>query len=162
MTTLNSSEETFDTRKSDVMLTIAFRIKDYTSVCAVTVVLLFFMLLAHLEHWLPRAKVILKTLSLAYSDMLYFLILFLVIFFAFVIMSNVYYGADLPAFASAPVAMQTLFLMLLGNLSFLNQMIILSQPLTLAFLILFLISMHFILLNIITAFISKSYIDVKE
>lgn len=144
-----------DKGSTDSLLTLGLRLRTYSSVCGVNIVLLFCKLLKYLKAW--SGSPLFKALSKAYSDMLYFLILFFVIFFAFVIMVNVYYGADLPAFASAPGATKALFLMLLGDLSHLDAMK--NSALSIAFFVLFLTSMHFILLNMIIAFISKSYTE---
>jgi hypothetical protein len=63
--------------------------------------------------------IIFKTLAYAKSDIFYFLIMYMIIFFAFVVMCHIYYGANLTDFGTIPNSALTLFLMLLGDLDFL-------------------------------------------
>ena len=60
--------------------------------------------------------IIFKTLSHAKSDIFYFLIMYTIIFFAFVLMCHIYYGADLATFGTIDMSLKTLFLMILGDL----------------------------------------------
>ena len=64
--------------------------------------------------------IIFETLGRATSDILYFMIMYMVIFFAFVVMCNIYYGAELRAFGSIVASMETLFLMLMSEVSILD------------------------------------------
>jgi hypothetical protein len=124
-------------------------------------VLLFTKLLKYLANWFQRAMVIFRTLARAYSDVVYFLVMYLVIFMAFVVMCHVYFGAELTAFGSVPATMRTLFLMVLGELSPLDDMIVQSKTLAFVFFILFITTMQFILMNMFIAFISSSYSEVN-
>jgi len=72
-------------------MTLGLRLRTYTFVSGLNIVLLFCKLLKYLKAW--SESPLFKAIGKAYPDMLYFLILFLVIFFAFVIMVHVYYGA---------------------------------------------------------------------
>ena len=87
--------------------------------------------------------------------------MYLVIFCAFVVMCHIYYGAELSSFGSVPDAMRTLFLMLMGNLVYLDDMIIQSEALSFFFFIFFITSMQFILMNMFIAFISNAYSEVN-
>ena len=106
--------------------------------------------------------IIFKTLAYAKSDIFYFLIMYIIIFFAFVVMCHIYYGADLTAFGSIFSSLKTLFVMLLGDLSSLDDMIVLNKVLSFFFFIAFMTSMQFILINMFIAFISNAYSAVNE
>ena len=153
--------ELHDVTKSEIFFVIAFRMTVYIYICGVNFVLLFVKFLRYLVTWFERSMIIFETLARAYSDIFYFLIMFLVIFFAFVIMSHIYYGANLTTFGSVPMATRTLFLMLMGNMSYLDDMIALNKTLSFFFFVFFITSMQFILLNMIIAFISKSYSEAN-
>lgn len=90
------------------------------------------------------------------------MIMYMVIFFAFVVMCHIYYGAQLPFFGSLPLSMATLFVMLMGNLKPLDDMIILNETLSFFLFIAFITSMQFILMNMFIAFISKAYSDKNK
>lgn len=106
--------------------------------------------------------IIFRTLSYAKSDIFYFLIMYLIIFFAFVVMCHIYYGADLTSFGTIFNSLKTLFLMLLGDCDYLDDMIILNKVLSFFFFIAFMTSMQFILINMFIAFISEAYSAVNE
>ena len=106
--------------------------------------------------------IIFKTLSYAQSDIFYFLIMYIIIFFAFVVMCHIYYGADLSDFGTIFNSLTTLFLMLLGDLDALDDMIVLNKVLSFFFFIAFMTSMQFILINMFIAFISNAYSAVNE
>jgi hypothetical protein len=74
-------------------------------------------------------------------------------------MSHIYYGADLNNFGSLQLSMVTLFLMLMGDLEALDDMIVLNKTLSFFLFVLFITSMQFILMNMFIAFVSKSYTD---
>lgn len=105
--------------------------------------------------------IIFKTLAWAQSDIFYFLIMYVIIFFAFVVMCHIYYGADLSTFGSILDSLTTLFLMLLGDLDYLDDMIVLNKVLSFFFFIAFMTSMQFILINMFIAFISNAYSEVN-
>jgi len=129
----------------------------YIHMSAINFVLLFVKLLKYLSSWFHRAKIIFKTLSAAQSDIFYFMIMYLIIFLAFVVMSHIYYGAELPGFGSLPISMATLFVMLMGKLEPLNDMIEMNLTLSFYLFVAFITSMQFILMNMFIAFISKAY-----
>jgi hypothetical protein len=133
----------------------------YIHICSIIFVLLFVKLLRYLVSWFERAMIIFKTLGRAQSDIFYFLIMYLVIFFAFVVMCHIYYGAELTTFGSVPESMRTLFLMLMGELSYLDDMIVLNETLSFFFFIFFITSMQFILMNMFIAFIANAYSEVN-
>ena len=106
--------------------------------------------------------IIFKTLNYAKSDIFYFLIMYIIIFFAFVVMCHIYYGADIENFGTIVDSLITLFLMLLGDLDFLDDMIALNKMLSFFYLIAFMTIMQFILINMFIAFISNAYTSVNE
>lgn len=106
--------------------------------------------------------IIFNTLKYAQSDIFYFLIMYIIIFFAFVVMCHIYYGADLTNFGTILSSLKTLFLMLLGDLSYLDDMIVVNKVLSFFFFIAFMTSMQFILINMFIAFISNAYSAVNE
>jgi len=88
--------------------------------------------------------------------------MYIIIFFAFVVMCHIYYGADLTTFGTIMNSLKTLFLMLLGDLGYLDDMIVLNKVLSFFFFIAFMTSMQFILVNMFIAFISNAYTEVKK
>jgi hypothetical protein len=88
--------------------------------------------------------------------------MYIIIFFAFVVMCHIYYGADLTDFGTITQSLITLFQMLLGNLDFLDDMIVLNKLLSFFFFIAFMTSMQFILINMFIAFISNAYSTVND
>ena len=112
-----------DPKQSAFLLFIAFRMQDYIYISSIAMILLFIKLIKYVSNWFKRAMIILSTLEKASSDIIYFLIMYLVIFCAFVVMCHIYYGAELTTFGSVPEATKTLFLMLQGDLDYLNDMI---------------------------------------
>lgn len=125
-------------------------------------ILLFIKVLKYLASWFERVMIIFNTLKYAQSDIFYFLIMYIIIFFAFVVMCHIYYGADLTDFGTLLSSLKTLFLMLLGDLSYLDNMIVVNKILTFFFFIAFMTSMQFILINMFIAFISNAYAAVNE
>ena len=103
--------------------------------------MIFIKLLKYLATWFERVMIIFKTLAYAKSDIFYFLIMYIIIFFAFVVMCHIYYGADITNFGTILSSLKTLFLMLLGDLSYLDDMIILNKVLSFFFFIAFMTSM---------------------
>ena len=87
------------------------------------------------------------------------MLLYIIIFLAFSVMSHIYYGAELPQFASLPKSCATLFVMLMGKLDSLNDMIKMNETLSFFLFIIFITSMQFILMNMFIAFISFSYTE---
>jgi hypothetical protein len=81
----------------------------YQRVCSINFVVLFIKVLKYLASWFERVMIIFKTLSYAKSDIFYFLIMYIIIFFAFVVMCHIYYGADLEDFGTILVSFSTLF-----------------------------------------------------
>ena len=126
------------------------------------VILIFIKALKYLASWFERVMIIFKTLAYAKSDIFYFLIMYLIIFFAFVVMCHIYYGSDLQAFGSIWQSLRTLFVMLLGDLNQLDNMIVLNKVLSFFFFIAFMTSMQFILINMFIAFISNAYTQVNR
>ena len=91
------------------------------------------------------------------------MIMYLVIFCAFVVMCHIYYGAELPQFGTLPLSMSSLFVMLMGDLEWaLNDMITLSPTLSFFLFIAFITSMQFILMNMFIAFISNAYSEINK
>jgi hypothetical protein len=88
--------------------------------------------------------------------------MYVIFFFAFVVMCYIYFGADIAAFHSFLDSSVTLFLILLGDLTELDEMIEHSQWFTFMFLIIFMTSMQFILINMFIAFIAKSFSFTKS
>ena len=158
---LNLTDMT-DAANSEIFFFVAFRMQIYIQMCGIVYVLLFFKLLKYLGTWIKRVTIIFNTLERAQSDIFYFLIMYMVIFCAFVVMTHIYYGSALAAFGSVPDTMKTLFLMILGNLSSLDDMVALNSGLSFFFFLSFTTSMQFILLNMFVAFITRSYFDVNS
>ena len=91
------------------------------------------------------------------------MIMYLVIFCAFVVMCHIYYGAELPQFGTLATSMSSLFVMLMGDLSWaLDDMFTLSPTLSFFLFIAFITSMQFILMNMFIAFISNAYSEVNR
>lgn len=134
----------------------------YSRICSINFILIFIKVLKYLASWFERVMIIFKTLSYAKSDIFYFLIMYIIIFFAFVVMCHIYYGADLTNFGTIFSSLTTLFLMLLGDLDALDDMIVLNKVLSFFFFIAFMTSMQFILINMFIAFISNAYSAVNE
>mmetsp|Transcript_32546 Transcript_32546/g.31785 ORF Transcript_32546/g.31785 Transcript_32546/m.31785 type:complete len:182 (-) Transcript_32546:2355-2900(-) len=134
----------------------------YQRLISLNFILIFIKVLKYLSSWFERVMIIFKTLSYAKSDIFYFLIMYVIIFFAFVVMCHIYYGADLTDFGTIINSLITLFQMLLGNLDILNNMILLNKLLSFFFFIAFMTSMQFILINMFIAFISNAYSSVNE
>lgn len=88
--------------------------------------------------------------------------MYIIIFFAFVVMCHIYYGADLTDFGTILGSLRTLFLMLLGDLDYLDDMIIVNKVLSFFFFLAFITSMQFILINMFIAFISNAFSAVNE
>lgn len=134
----------------------------YSRICSINFILIFIKVLKYVASWFERVMIIFKTLAYAKSDIFYFLIMYLIIFFAFVVMCHIYYGADLNDFGTIFNSLKTLFLMLLGDLDYLDDMIVLNKVLSFFFFIAFMTSMQFILINMFIAFISNAYSAVNE
>lgn len=143
-------------------LSISQKLLTYQRLCSINFILIFIKVLKYLASWFERAMIIFKTLTYAKSDIFYFLIMYLIIFFAFVVMCHIYYGADLTNFGTIFGSLKTLFLMLLGDLDYLDDMVELNKVLSFFFFIAFMTSMQFILLNMFIAFISNAYSAVNE
>jgi Polycystin cation channel len=93
VTALNISD-LHDLSKNENFFTISFKMQTYIQMSSINYVLLFIKLLKYLSSWFPRARIIFKTLSAAQTDIISFLIMYIIIFLAFVVMSHIYYGAD--------------------------------------------------------------------
>ena len=151
-----------DPKQNEFLLFIAFKMQEYIYICSISMVLLFVKLIKYVSNWFTRAMIIFRTLETASSDIIYFLIMYLIIFCAFVVMCHIYYGAELITFGSVPESTKTLFLMLMGDLNYLNDMISLDETLSFFFFIFFIVSMQFILMNMFIAFIAESYNKVNN
>lgn len=91
------------------------------------------------------------------------MIMYLVIFCAFVVMCHIYYGAELLQFGTLATSMSSLFVMLMGDLKWaLDDMFTLSPTLSFFLFIAFITSMQFILMNMFIAFISNAYSEVNR
>jgi Polycystin cation channel len=151
-----------DVKYNENFLSVSFLMLEYSRLCSINVILIFIKVLKYLASWFERVMIIFQTLSHAKSDILYFLIMYIIIFFAFVVMCHIYYGADLTTFGTIIMSLKTLFLMLLGDLGYLDDMIVLNKVLSFFFFIAFMTSMQFILVNMFIAFISNAYSEVKD
>lgn len=146
----------------EIFLKVSNEMLNYQRICAINFILIFIKVLKYLASWFDRVMIIFKTLAYAKSDIFYFLIMYLIIFFAFVVMCHIYYGADLSSFGTIFDSLKTLFLMLLGELGYLDDMIVLNKVLSFFFFIAFMTSMQFILINMFIAFISNAYSQVNQ
>jgi hypothetical protein len=151
-----------DIGSNEAFLKISYEMLTYSRVCSINFILIFIKVLKYLASWFERVMIIFKTLAYAKSDIFYFLIMYLIIFFAFVVMCHIYYGADLASFGTIFDSLKTLFLMLLGELDYLDDMIVLNKVLSFFFFIAFMTSMQFILINMFIAFISNAYSQVNQ
>jgi hypothetical protein len=158
VTALNLSDLD-DLSKNEAFFTISFKMQVYIHLSAFNYVLLFVKLLRHLSSFIRRTKIIFRTLKAAKEDIFSFMMLYAIIFFAFGVMCHIYYGAELPKFASLPISCSTLFVMLMGNLETLEDMTKMNGTLSFFLFIIFITSMQFILMNMFIAFISYSYTE---
>lgn len=115
VTALNLSD-LHDLSKNEAFFTISFKMQVYIHLSAFNYVLLFVKLLRYVSSFIRRTKIIFRTLSAAQGDIFSFMMLYAIIFFAFSVMCHIYYGAELPQFASLPISCATLFVMLMGDL----------------------------------------------
>jgi len=67
----------------------------------------------------------------------------------------------LKEFSTITEALETLFMMLMGDLSYLDLMISISSNLSFFFFVAFITSMNFILMNMFIAFISMAYSEAN-
>ena len=128
-----------DLSKNEAFFTVSFKMQVYIHLSAFNYVLLFVKLLRHLSSFIRRTKIIFRTLKAAKED--------------------IYYGAELPKFASLPISCSTLFVMLMGTLDTLEDMTKMNETLSFFLFIIFITSMQFILMNMFIAFISYSYTE---
>jgi hypothetical protein len=158
VTALNLSDLD-DLSKNEAFFTISFKMQVYIHLSAFNYVLLFVKFLRYLSTFIKKTKIIFRTLSAAKEDIFSFMILYVIIFVAFSVMCHIYYGAELPKFASLPKSCATLFVMLMGDLSTLEDMTEMNETLSFYLFITFIASMQFILMNMFIAFISYSYTE---
>ena len=95
----------------------------YLSVSSFNLVLIFVKMLRYLSVWFARVAMLFRTLANARSDIFYFLIMYLIIFFAFVVMCHLFYGSDVAKFGTIGDTLMSLFIILLGDLNSLNAML---------------------------------------
>jgi hypothetical protein len=151
----------YDPNKNEIFIELADKLDIYRKICSINCILIFIKVLKYLASWFERVMIIFKTLVWAQSDIFYFLIMYIIIFFAFVVMCYIYYGADMQSFDTIFDSLKSLFLMLLGDLDYLADMIVLNKVLSFFFFIAFTTSMRFIFINMLIAFISNAYAEVN-
>lgn len=96
----NDSVKIESPQDNETFFSIAFRMQVYSRLCSINFILIFIKVLKYLASWFDRVMIIFKTLAWAQSDIFYFLIMYMIIFFAFVVMCHIYYGADLEYFGT--------------------------------------------------------------
>lgn len=140
MTALNLSDLS-DLSKNEAFFTITFKMQVYIHLSAFNYVLLFVKFLRYLSFFFKKTKIIFSTLETAKEDIFSFMILYVIIFVAFSVMCHIYYGAELPKFASLPISCASLFVMLMGDLSTLEDMTDMNETLSFYLFITFIASM---------------------
>jgi hypothetical protein len=105
---------------------VAFYLQIYFQLCSFNLVLIFTKILRYLAEWFERVKVLFNTLDFAKSEIFYFLLMYLLIFFAFVTMAHLFFGSNLESFYQIGTSIRTLFVFNLGELTYIDDMIALD------------------------------------
>jgi hypothetical protein len=130
---------------------------DYTfdSVMAASVALSFFKMFKFLQVS-QKLSLIWRVLSRSAPNMLGFLVFFIIVFIAFVIMGYIIFGPEIREFRSFGVAFSTMGRMVFGSFDY--EPLSFTQPyIAPVFFYLFMVLVYFILLNMFLAILNDTY-----
>ena len=134
----------------------------YQRTVSINLILISLKFLKYLGAMFERVTVMFKVLSHAWSDILYFFILYLIIFISFTTTFHIFYGSQVERFSTYGDSFNTLFLYLGRNILQINEMKDMSFNFTVFYFIIFITSMEFILMNMFIAIIALSYSTVNK
>ena len=99
-------------------------------------------------------------IAAAASDILHFLVIFVVVYVAYAHAFFMAFGSDLPAFASLLDSLYSLFMVILGDFDF-NEMKEANPIMTPVLFFSFIASCFFVLLNMFIAILTEAYEKAK-
>eukprot|EP00297_Palpitomonas_bilix_P001924 CAMPEP_0113904696 /NCGR_PEP_ID=MMETSP0780_2-20120614/23454_1 /TAXON_ID=652834 /ORGANISM="Palpitomonas bilix" /LENGTH=1416 /DNA_ID=CAMNT_0000898451 /DNA_START=419 /DNA_END=4669 /DNA_ORIENTATION=- /assembly_acc=CAM_ASM_000599 len=142
---------------------LAFFNEMYTVICGINILLLVFRLLK-LMHFQARMGLLTRTLSHASTDLLHFVILFMITFTGFAFMAYLLFGHQLREFMNLGESMLTCFEMIVGNYEIGRQLdYVGSTPVSgVVFYWAYFFIVFLILINILLAILVDSFADVKN
>ena len=151
-----------DTSNNEHILYCSDLLTLYRGTVSINLILISLKLLKYLGAMFERITVMFKVLSHAWSDIMYFFILYLIIFISFTTTFHVFYGSQVGSFSTYNKSFNTLFLYLLKNILEIDEMKQMNFYFTMIFFIIFIVSMQFILMNMFIAIIALSYSTVNK
>ena len=134
----------------------------YQRTVSINMILISLKFLKYVGAMFERVTVMFKVLSHAWSDILYFFFLYLIIFISFTTTFHIFYGSQVERFATYGDSFNTLFLYLGRNILQINEMKNMNFGFTVFYFIIFITSMEFILMNMFIAIIALSYSTVNK
>ena len=149
-------ESEFDLETMNRLQGIINQLNTYIFLTSLNFLLIFFRMIKYLGRF-ERVRLLQKTFQNAQSEIFYFFILLISIFFAFVIHGHLAFGSFSEEFASVSSAVSSCFIVLLADLGIILDLLSLSFLKAAVFLILFTLFINFILANMFIAIIGSAY-----
>jgi hypothetical protein len=141
---------------------IAYFFTVYAGLNTVSLLLMALRLLKVL-HFQPRIGLVTRTLAAAAQDLSHFVLLFLLVFGGFAAIAYLNYGRSLREFHTFSGSWDTLFRLLLGDVSPYDRILTTANNRSgILFYYVFMFVVFFILLNILLAILVDAYVEVKE
>ena len=151
-----------DARHNEDVLYSTYLLTLYERTISFNLILISLKVLKYLGQHIERVTVMFKVISHAYSDILYFFALYLIIFISFTTTFHIFYGSQVERFSTYGDSFNTLFLYLGRNILQIDEMKEMSFNFTVIYFIIFITSMEFILMNMFIAIIALSYSTVNK
>jgi len=119
----------------------------------------------------PRLKVVTSTLTRSFNDIVHFMVVFVTVFFCFAVIGHVLFGSDLPQFYTTGTALNTGFVVLMGEFNWYVEVQHYPSPnlpsgtpfiLVNIWFVLYMFFVLLVLLNMLLAIILSHYTNVTE
>lgn len=130
----------------------------YTRISSVNLLLMFFRLLKYMGKF-ERIHLLFETLKAAKNDILYFFVLLMGIFMAFVIFAHIAFGEIAIQFSTIQDSISYCLLILFGDMNVVMYLLGIDIVKTVIFFFSYTFLINFILINMFIAIISNAYSD---
>jgi hypothetical protein len=149
---------TNDSETLNTLLEVKQSYLSYTRISSLNLLLIFFRLLKYMGKF-ERVYLLFQTLKAAKNDILYFFVLLMGIFMAFVIFAHVAFGEIVIQFSTLQNSISYCLLILFGDNNVVMQLLGADSLKTVIFFFSYTFLINFVLINMFIAIISNAYSD---
>lgn len=143
------------------MIEYFYEFRSFVRISGIATLLITFRIIVIMKSKYPSFGVLFETIRGAKSDIFYFGLITMTLLFGFVFMGNLVFGIAMKDYATISESMLTLFIMILGEVDFLN-LYNENTDISPIFFIVFNVLFVLILINMFLAIVMATYIDLRK